>query len=267
MDAAGVKEGALRSILQARERDGEFRSLEDFCRRARVPRPVVENLILARAFEFTGLRVQELMWKLGALPDDVVADRLGRHESPSLAYDGVDDLIRSLPALNQMTEVGRVALDLHLLGVSTTANAFSFWRPRLRQMGAITSQELYNREDGDRVRVAGIVVARARPPTRSGKTAIFISLEDEMGLVDVAVFEDAYQRSGKALYTSPVLCVDGRLTRMGKLDLSVTARRVIGLGSWRDFGLSGQDDVTLGSAGGWGQTPARGGERRQAVSY
>jgi len=51
----------------------------------------------------------------------------------------------------------------------------------------------------------------------------------------VAVFEECYQRCGRALYASPVLCVEGRLTRLGALDLSVTAENVIGLGSWRDF--------------------------------
>ena len=128
-----------------------------------------------------------------------------------------------------------MAQDLHILGVSTTVNPFVFWGERMREMGVTSSRDLYNCSDGDRVRVAGIVVARARPPTRSGRTAIFISLEDEVGLVDVAVFEDAYRRCGGALYTSPVLCVEGQLTRRGALDLSVTARDVIGMGNWHDI--------------------------------
>ncbi|MGC9319284.1 MAG: hypothetical protein ACP5KN_14725, partial [Armatimonadota bacterium] len=112
----------------------------------------------------------------------------------------------------------------------------------------------------------------ARPPTRSGRTAIFISLEDDVGLVDVAVFEEAYQECGRALYTSPVLCVEGKLTRMGKLDLSVTAERVIGLGSWQDFDLPPVGDKNLGSAANRNehilrQTPSRGGERRRIAHY
>jgi error-prone DNA polymerase len=171
-----------------------------------------------------------------------------------------------------MTEVGRVATDLHLLGVSTTRNPFSFWRERLREMGVTPSVKLWEREDGERVRVAGIIVSRARPPTRSGRTAIFISLEDELGLIDVAVFEEAYEKCGRALYTSPVICVEGKLTRMGALDLSVTAEDVIGLGSWKDFKLKPLRDKTLGSAAGRNEralrdTPARGGERRQIAKY
>ncbi len=268
----GMQERSVDRILGERKRGGEFASLEDFCARTSVPGPVVGNLILARAFEFTGLPPQELLWRLSALPGDVVADRHGRQQSPTLSYEDVDDLVGMLPSLDPMTEVGRVATDLHVLGVSTTRNAFSFWHERLQELGVTPSVKLWERENGERVRVAGIIVSRARPPTRSGRTAIFISLEDELGLIDVAVFEDAYQKCGRALYTSPVICVEGKLTRMGALDLSVTAQNVIGLGSWEDFRRAPQADKTLGSAARRNehakrQTPARGGERRQIAYY
>ena len=195
--------------------------------------------------------------------------RGGGRPRPQLSYalsPALRDEEGTLPSLNPMTEVGRVAADLHVLGVSTTVNPFSFWRPRMKKLGVTPSTGLYNCKDGDRVKVAGIVVARARPPTRSGKTAIFISLEDEFGLVDVAVFEEAYQRCGQAIYSSPVLCVEGKLTRMGKLDLSVTAEEVIGMGSWQDFALT-PNNAALGSSAQECLTPAKGGERRQAASY
>lgn len=265
-------QGRVEQILAERARNGPFTSLADFCRRTSVPRPAVENLVLARAFEFTGLSVPELLWRLGALPTDVVADRRGRQRAPSLAYGDVDDLVRLLPSLDPMTPVGRVATDLHILGVSTTVNPFSFWRERLRELGVTPSVNLWECADRERVRVAGIVVARARPPTRSGRTAIFISLEDELGLIDVAVFEEAYERCGRALYTSPVLCVEGKLTRMGARDLSVTAERVIGLGSWRDFAADPPADKSPGSAAHRNrhavrETEVRGGERRQIAMY
>ena len=61
-------------------------------------------------------------------------------------------------------------------------------------------------------------------------------------------------------------CVQGKLTRQGKLDLSVTAEEVIGMGGWQDFELQPQD-IALSSAANRHLTPARGGERRQAASY
>ncbi len=223
----GMSQAALQSVVQARKQ-GLFKSLRDFCQRTSVPRPVVENLILVGAFDFTGQSVPELLWTLAAMPGSTVADRYGRHSARELDFTESKKL-GLLPQLDPQTEYGRIGLELKLMGVSTGRHPFTFWREKLDGTGVLNSTQLYNHRDGDRVKVAGIVVARARPPTRSGRTAIFISLEDEKGLVDAAIFEHTYQRYGRDLYASPVLLVEGKLSRQGKLDLSVIASRIIPL--------------------------------------
>lgn len=230
----GISEGAMNSILQARA-DGRFKSLRDFCQRTSVPRPTIENLILARAFAFTGQSVPELLWTLAALPDSSVTNKLGRRAATELDFAETDTLFQDLPALNEESELERVSLDLKLLGLSTGAHPFSFWRDEVKRRGVVASTDLYRYADGDRVRIAGIVVARARPPTKSGRTAIFVCMEDEKGLVDAAVFEDCYQRYGRAIVASPVLIIEGRLSRMGKLDLSVVAEKVEALPRWDEM--------------------------------
>lgn len=231
----GMSEAAMHSILSARQEDGNFRSLRDFCQRTSVPRPLIENLILARAFEFTGLSPSQLMWTVSALPQNAVADQRGQHRAQGLDFAETDLVAEELPPLDPETPLQRVALDLHLLGLSTTIHPFEFWREEVKRRGVIPSTDLYRHRDGDRVRVAGIVVARARPPTKSGRTAIFVCLEDERGLVDAAVFDDCYQRHGRVIVSSPVLMIEGKLSRMGKLDLSVTADKVEALPRWEDL--------------------------------
>jgi len=229
----GMSEAALQSILQTRK-SGLFKSLRDFCQRTSVPRPVVENLILAGAFQFTNRTVPQLLWTLAALPRNIVADRFGRRSARALDF-AESEHIGLLPQLQPQTEYGRVGLELKLMGVSTGPHPFVFWRKKLDGMGVLSSTQLYSHRDGENVKVAGIVVARARPPTRSGRTAIFISLEDEKGLVDAAVFEDTYQRYGRELYASPVLMVEGKLSRQGKLDISIIAGKITPLGGWDDL--------------------------------
>ena len=70
---------------------------------------------------------------------------------------------------------------------------------------------------------------------KQGDNGIFISLEDEKGLVDAAIFEDTYQRYGGVLYDSPVLLVEGKLSRQGKLDISIIASKITPLGGWDDL--------------------------------
>ena len=239
----GMSEVALASILEAR-RHRRFTSLADFCRRTSVPRPVVEDLIMVGAFDFTGQSVPELMWTLAALPGGSVADRRGNHSARELDFADTEQ-VQKLSSLQPQSAHTRAALELKLTGVTTGPHPFTYWRPQLQQMGVLCSSQLYTRRDGNRVRVAGIVVARARPPTRSGRTAIFISLEDEKGLVDTAVFENTYQRDGRAIYASPILMIEGRLSRQGKLDISVIADKITPLGSWDDLPQAQEDPLRV----------------------
>lgn len=231
----GMSESAMNSILEARAQAGPFQSVREFCQRTSVPRPTVETLILARAFAFTGLSPAELMWSLAALPDGCVTDRWGRRSKQELDFAEGEGFAEVLPVLDAETELGRVGLDLRLLGLSTTSHPFKFWRQEVKRRGVVCSTDLYRHRDGERVRIAGIVVARARPPTKSGRTAIFVCLEDEAGLVDAAIFEDCYQRYGRIVVASPVLLIEGKLSRLGKLDLSVIAERVEALPTWDEL--------------------------------
>ena len=60
-----------------------------------------------------------------------------------------------------------------------------------------------------RVRVAGAVICRQRPGTAKG--FLFLTLEDETGLVNIIVRPDLYERSREVLVAEPVLEVDGVL--------------------------------------------------------
>jgi error-prone DNA polymerase len=59
------------------------------------------------------------------------------------------------------------------------------------------------------VRVAGAVICRQRPGTASG--FLFLTLEDETGLVNVIVRPDLFHRDRAVLTGAPLLEVDGVL--------------------------------------------------------
>ncbi|MGB9825533.1 MAG: OB-fold nucleic acid binding domain-containing protein, partial [Desulfofundulus sp.] len=83
---------------------------------------------------------------------------------------------------------------------------------------------------GREVKVAGLPIRPHRPPTKSGRTVAFFSVEDETGLIDVTVFEDVYHRYGHLLFGDAVgaLLVCGRLEKRGAL-ASITASAIEGL--------------------------------------
>ena len=78
--------------------------------------------------------------------------------------------------------------------------------------------------DGMKVRVAGAVICRQRPGTAKG--FLFLTLEDETGLVNVTVVPDLFHREDAVLVSAEVLEVDGVLqAREGVSVRAIAVRR------------------------------------------
>ncbi len=63
-------------------------------------------------------------------------------------------------------------------------------------------------------RVAGLAVIRQRPATAKGM--VFLSLEDESGLLDVVIRPDVYERVRAVIHAHPLLVVSGLVQRAGR---------------------------------------------------
>ena len=102
-------------------------------------------------------------------------------------------------------------------------------RPVLAEEGVSTAKELRRLPSGSRVRVTGLLVIIHMPPTKSGKRVIFITLEDETGLIDMVVFPRTQERYAQAVLNSEVQTVEGKLQRKGKngLSISIVTERII----------------------------------------
>jgi DNA polymerase III alpha subunit len=102
-------------------------------------------------------------------------------------------------------------------------------RPRLTRHGIVRAVDLRRIPSGRKVRVTGLLVIIHMPPTKSGKRVIFITLEDETGLMDLTIFPKAQEKHAKALLTSEVQTIEGRLQRDGKdgRSISIIVQKVI----------------------------------------
>ncbi|MEL7098806.1 MAG: OB-fold nucleic acid binding domain-containing protein [Pseudomonadota bacterium] len=65
--------------------------------------------------------------------------------------------------------------------------------------------------EGARIAVAGLVILRQRPGTAKG--VIFITLEDETGVINIIVWRAMYERFRRAVIAGRMLRVTGRLQR------------------------------------------------------
>ena len=80
-----------------------------------------------------------------------------------------------------------------------------------RPPSALVAARLEEPPEGARITVAGLVILRQRPGTAKG--VIFITLEDETGIVNVIVWRKLYERFRRAVISGRMLRVTGRLQR------------------------------------------------------
>lgn len=124
----------------------------------------------------------------------------------------------------------KIAYEYEVLGFSVSGHPMAVWREKLSKGGFVRSRDLSSIRPGEFVKVGGIPVRPHRPPTKSGKIVVFISLEDEDGLIDVTCFENVYKKYGKFLFPGEVLPLGvwGQVQKRGNA-YSVTAQTVFPL--------------------------------------
>ncbi|KIC44653.1 DNA polymerase III subunit alpha [Ruegeria sp. ANG-S4] len=80
-----------------------------------------------------------------------------------------------------------------------------------RPPACLPANRLDNPPEGARVTVAGLVILRQRPGTAKG--VIFVTLEDETGIVNVVVWRKIYEQFRRAVISGRLLRVTGRMQR------------------------------------------------------
>jgi error-prone DNA polymerase len=177
-----------------------FQDLRDLCWRTHLPRTLIENLIRSGAVDSFGHERRALLWELGTLV----------YHQDSLDLD-IPVSPADLPALDRL---GHLLWEYELLGLAPDDHVMGIYRERLRGQGVLSSGELATCQDGETVRVVGVVVVRQRPP--SAKGMVFFTLEDEEGLVNLIVHPDVYEQYRNVLRNAPLLVAGGRFQRAGR---------------------------------------------------
>jgi error-prone DNA polymerase len=90
-------------------------------------------------------------------------------------------------------------------------------------LGVVRSGRLHECRPGSTVLVAGVKVATQTPAIRSGQRIIFASLDDAVGVVDLAFFESVQDRCAARLFGCWLLLVRGRVRSLGPGAATVNA--------------------------------------------
>jgi error-prone DNA polymerase len=198
--------------------------------RSGVPASVIERLADADAFRSIGLDRRAALWAVKGLGGGAISTgkRHASSNKPLLMRPETGDLFDEASVTLPVTTLGEHVVQDHAsISLSLKAHPISFFRDELARRGIISSAEHWDeRLKGRYIRVAGLVLVRQQPGTAKG--VIFITLEDETGVVNIVVWPKIFARNRRVVMTAQFLEVRGRIEREG-LVIHVIADQLIDL--------------------------------------
>lgn len=224
-----VGAGAIESIVAARNAEidgGQFRSLDDFCRRVdlhHANKRVVESLVKAGALSTLGQQ--------GALLDrlDVALDTAARHQRDVAAGQGTlfdlfavpsggdgagESSVEFLTSTEEIPMRERLRWEKELIGLYLSEHPLDELREQLPDYVTRYTTDLAEETDQAKVTLGGIIVGSRRLITRAGQTMLVVTLEDlHQATVEVIVFPKVLAETPNSWAEGSIILVSGRVDR------------------------------------------------------
>jgi len=190
---AGLSETTAQAILAARAQR-PFRDVRDLCLRAGLDEKARRALAEAGALQTLAGHRHAARWAVAGI----------ERQRPLFPGSPDEDAV-ALPA---PTAAEDVLSDYRATGLTLRTHPLALLRGQLRQRRLLDSSQLERLPHGRQVRTAGLVTQRQRPATAKG--TIFVTIEDEHGMVNLVVWSDLAVRRRKALLGARLLAARGR---------------------------------------------------------
>jgi DNA polymerase-3 subunit alpha/error-prone DNA polymerase len=226
----GVPQKMLDRMLTERARSA-FTDLKDFIRRSALPKVVLMKLAAAGALSAFGEEPRKILWHLESVSLDPQSFLWGQARE-SFSDDAEDEdaaPVQESGWESLSREYSHQGFSLHSHPLSVLRPALQEQSQELRQKRLIPyfhSQDLDTIEDGQMVRLAGLVSVTQRPPTAKGMC--FLTLEDEFGFMNIVVPPDIYQKDRITIYSKSLLEIRGCVQRRQSV-INIKASRVFPL--------------------------------------
>jgi DNA polymerase-3 subunit alpha len=216
-----VGSAAIEPILAARQ-EGDFKSVEDLCRRADlrgINRRVLESLIKAGAMDSLGSRVA-LVQSVDRLLSLAQQQQRLRETGQATMFDLWGE---SVPVPTPEIELDSLDTPLkeslkwekELLGVYLSEHPFSHFTAELSSNTTALCGQIETEMAGQVVVVAGVVASVRQWLTRNSRNFTTAVLEDLDGSVEVAVWPEVYENTKGLWQEGNILLVGGRVKLRG----------------------------------------------------
>ncbi len=236
----GAEQGAAACVARPR-------SIADFAAASGLARDTLEQLAESGALAGFGIHRRQALWEvLGAAAPPARATPGVRGPASDIAIPHgppLADFPEEPAALAAPTHAEEITWDLATSGHSARGHVVELFRAQLAAEGLPDSAAVNRLPDKTPVSFAGYVICRQMPGNAKG--VVFMTVEDEAGVVNVVAWKKVFARYRTLILTSWFLGVTGRLQSSdGVVHLvaeSFWRPQIEGCGSDRSLALDSHD--------------------------
>ncbi|MCL2003879.1 MAG: DNA polymerase III subunit alpha [Oscillospiraceae bacterium] len=224
-----------------REREAEpFKSFEDFCRRMQkhdMNRRALECLIQCGAFDSMGYKRRALMDVAGALMEDIAGGRTIEGQTDIFSLGGETREI-PIPDIEEWSAKEKLQMERSLTGLYLSGHPIDAYAAEIRAAKAQPILPLLEGlkdervEDGQQVRLAGLLSGVRTKTTRNGSLMAYATLEDRAGTIELLIFAKTLERCGGHIKNDNAVTVTGKVSVRDDRPAQILVDELRPLGEW-----------------------------------
>ncbi|MFI3301242.1 MAG: DNA polymerase III subunit alpha [Candidatus Gastranaerophilales bacterium] len=220
-----VGEAVIESIIEEREKNGDFKSIYDYIKRLDAKcynKKALEGLIKAGAFSQIEKSRKQLMDNIEYITAMGSKEAKAKESGQASLFDMLSDADSIQDAKFQLSgseeEFDARQLQLYekeFLGFYVTSHPLSTIRDKLPFLMTHKISEIATIPNDKVVTICGLVVAKKQIPTKKDPTKFirFLTIEDLSGRIDVLAFNKKIQEYGDFLETEQRVIISGKVSR------------------------------------------------------
>ncbi len=210
--------GAMETVIAERNKGGEFKSIEDLCRRSDlrgVNKRVMESLIKAGALDSLGNR-GTLLHNINSILSLAQREQRLRETGQSTMFDlWGETMPPPMPSLDLETAgismKEKLTWERELMGVYLSEHPFSSFDSRSAPENTILCGQVDVEMVGKTVLVAGMVASVSHLFTKDRRPFVSAVLEDLNGRVEVMAWTQVYESTRELWQEGNILLVEGKV--------------------------------------------------------
>lgn len=215
----GVGEGPIEAIIEARENQGEFTDLFDFCAKVdvkRVNKRVLEKLVLAGAMDTLGPHRAALMATLpeaiAAAGQHAKAESYGQSDMFGLLTTEPEAVEQAFADVPQWSEKVWLEGEKDTLGLYLTGHPINQYVEEISHYADGRLVDLKPTNKDNPASAVGLVLGVRVMTNKRGRRWAIVTLDDKSARMDVRFFPDAYEQFESLLEPDRILLIRGQVS-------------------------------------------------------